>query len=99
MKQAVEKSFRKRFKETRALYWFVVPSLIFYILFKYYPIYGSQIAFRDYSPYLGFWNSPWVGLAHFQRFFDSPDFWNIIRNTLAINLANLLFGFPFPIIF
>ena len=98
MKQAVEKSFRKRFKETRALYWFVVPSLIFYILFKYYPIYGSQIAFRDYSPYLGFWNSPWVGLAHFERFFDSPDFWNIIRNTLAINLANLLFGFPFPII-
>lgn len=92
------RSFKKRFKETRALYWFIIPGLLFYLLFKYYPIYGSQIAFRDYSPYLGFFESPWVGLKHFERFFNSPDFWNITKNTLVINVANLIFGFPFPII-
>lgn len=92
------KSFCKQFRETKALYLFVIPGLIFYLLFKYYPIYGSQIAFRDYSPFLGFWNSPWVGLKHFERFFNSPDFWKIIKNTLVINLANLIFAFPFPIL-
>lgn len=92
------KSFSKRFRETKSLYWFVLPGLIFYALFKYYPIYGSQIAFRDFSPFLGFWNSPWVGLKHFERFFASPDFWNIIRNTLVINLCSLIIAFPFPIL-
>lgn len=92
------RAFIKRFKQTRALYWFIVPGLLFYVLFKYYPIYGSQIAFRDYSPFLGFWKSEWVGLENFNRFFSSPDFWKIIKNTLVINLANLIFGFPFPIL-
>lgn len=92
------RAFAKRFKQTRALYWFIIPGLLFYALFKYYPIYGSQIAFRDYSPFLGFWNSEWVGLENFRRFFSSPDFWKIIKNTLLINLSNLIFGFPIPII-
>lgn len=97
-KQNRWKDFAKRFRQTRTLYWFVIPGLAFYLVFKYYPIYGSQIAFRDYSPFLGFSNSPWVGLAHFNRFFSSPDFWNIIKNTLVINITNLVFGFPFPIL-
>lgn len=92
------KSFCKRFNETKALYLFVLPGLVFYVLFKYYPIYGSQIAFRDYSPFLGFWGSPWVGFKNFERFFNSPSFWKIIHNTLTINLANLAFAFPFPIL-
>ncbi len=91
-------SFKKQFMETKALYWFVIPGLIFYIMFKYYPIYGSQIAFRDFSPFLGFWESEWVGFENFERFFNSPDFWKIIQNTLMINITNLLIGFPFPII-
>lgn len=90
--------FLKRFHETKALYWFLIPSFLFYLIFKYYPIYGSQIAFRDYSPYLGFLKSEWVGMENFQRFFDSPDFWLIIKNTLWINVTNLILGFPFPII-
>lgn len=105
MEQAVQvsrlqkrKAFIKRFKQTRALYWFIVPGLLFYAIFKYYPIYGSQIAFRDYSPFLGFWKSEWVGMENFNRFFSSPDFWKIIKNTLVINLSNLIFSFPFPII-
>lgn len=89
---------RKRFLATKALYWFLIPGLVFYLIFKYYPIYGSQIAFREYSPYLGFTGSPWVGLDHFTRFFESPDFLLILQNTLWINLANLVLGFPFPIL-
>ena len=92
------RSFGKRFWRTKALYLFVLPGLVFYAIFKYYPIYGSQIAFRDYSPYLGFSGSEWVGLENFQRFFNSPDFLEIIRNTLLINVTNLIIGFPFPIL-
>ena len=88
----------KRLRETRALWLFVIPGIVFYLTFKYYPIYGSQIAFRNYSPWLGFTKSPWVGLKNFERFFRSPDCWRIIRNTLEINLVNLLIGFPVPII-
>lgn len=90
--------FGRSFWRTKALYWFVLPGLVFYAIFKYYPIYGSQIAFRDYSPYLGFSGSEWVGLENFERFFNSPDFLEIISNTLMINIANLIVGFPFPIL-
>lgn len=90
--------FKKEFLNTKSLYFFVIPGLIYYLIFKYWPIYGSQIAFRDYSPYLGFIKSPWVGLANFRRFFESPDFWLILKNTLWINMVNLILGFPFPII-
>ena len=92
------RQFGKQFWRTKALYWFVIPGLVFYAIFKYYPIYGSQIAFRDYSPYLGFSQSEWVGMENFQRFFNSPDFWQIIQNTLMINITNLIVGFPFPIL-
>ncbi len=92
------KDFKKRFMSTKALYFFVIPGLIYYAVFKYWPIFGSQIAFRDYSPYLGFVKSPWVGIENFRRFFSSPDFWLILKNTLWINLVNLVVGFPFPII-
>ena len=92
------KSFRKKFYATKSLYLFVIPGLLYYVIFKYWPIYGSQIAFRDYSPYLGFLKSPWVGLENFTRFFRSPDFWVTIKNTLWINLVNLVIGFPFPIL-
>ena len=76
----------------------MLPLIVFFILFKYVPMYGIQIAFRDFSPTLGFWDSPWAGLRHFQRFFSSPDFKIVIKNTLTISLLNLAFGFPLPII-
>lgn len=91
-------NWKKKFWATKSLYLFVVPGLIFYIIFKYWPIYGSQIAFRDYSPWLGVVDSPWVGLDNFKRFFNSPDFLLILKNTLWLNIVNLIIGFPFPII-
>ncbi len=80
------------------LYLLLVLPLAYIIIFKYIPIYGAQIAFRNYSPIAGFWKSPWVGFDHFNRFFSSPVFTRILTNTLLLSLYNLIAGFPFPII-
>ncbi|MFC4776568.1 ABC transporter permease [Paenibacillus sp. GCM10023252] len=85
-------------KRDRLLYALALPMIVFFILFKYYPMWGVLIAFQDFSPYLGFSKSPWVGLDHFQRFFSHSDFPMLFRNTLMISLLNLLFFFPLPII-
>lgn len=86
-------------KRHKGLYLMILPIVIYYLVFCYYPMYGAQIAFRDYSPKKGIVGSPWVGLKHFQDFFKSVFFRRLIRNTLSINLKNLIFGFPAPIIF
>jgi putative aldouronate transport system permease protein len=70
-----------------------------YIIFCYVPMYGLQIAFRDYMPSRGFLGSVFVGFKHFRRFFNSFYFIRIMRNTLGINFYSLLVGFPIPIIF
>jgi len=88
----------KRIIKTRELYFFLIPAVLFYTLFKYWPIYGLQIAFRDFSPVFGFWKSPWVGLENFRRFFTAANWSGIIRNTLMINFFGLVVGFPVPII-
>lgn len=76
-----------------------IPCIVFFILFRYGPIYGLIIAFKDYSVYQGILGSDWVGLEHFRRFFDSPDFWLLFKNTLLLGLFTLLWTFPFPIVF
>ncbi|WP_213586181.1 sugar ABC transporter permease [Paenibacillus sp. J2TS4] len=81
------------------LYLFLLPTLVYFFVFKYIPMYGLQIAFKDFIATRGIWGSPWVGLEHFQRFFASYQFWNLIKNTLLISLYQLLFSFPIPIIF
>jgi putative aldouronate transport system permease protein len=89
---------RRYFKENWPLYIFILPALISAIIFKYIPMYGAQIAFRDYSVRYGIWASQWVGLKYFIRFVNSPSFWLLIRNTLLLNGYNLIFSFPAPII-
>jgi putative aldouronate transport system permease protein len=91
-------SIWKRIKRDRALYVLGLPGIVFFILFKYVPMWGVVIAFQDYSPYQGILNSTWVGLKHFERLFSNPDFFLLLRNTLAINALNLVFFFPLPII-
>jgi len=81
------------------LYLFLLPCITFYIIFRYVPIYGAQIAFKDYRVLRGIWGSSWIGLDNFRRFFNSPEFFRVIRNTLAISLYQLSIGFPSPIIF
>lgn len=80
------------------LYLLVLPAVIYFVLFKYVPMYGIQIAFKNYMPGLGYLKSPWVGFAHFERFFNLPEFWNLIFNTLGISVYQLIAGFPLPIL-
>lgn len=68
------------------------------IIYKYIPMYGIQIAFRDYKASKGFMGSEWVGLEWFLRFFSAPTFWRMMKNTILLSLYSLLWGFPIPII-
>ncbi|MGG1515710.1 ABC transporter permease subunit [Paenibacillus oryzisoli] len=76
----------------------LLPVVIYYVVFYYVPMYGLQIAFKDYSPGAGFLHSDWVGLKHFRDFFGSHFFIRILRNTLLISLYELLFTFPASIV-
>ncbi len=80
------------------LYLMILPVMAYYILFCYKPMYGALIAFQDYRPALGMWGSPWVGFQHFKSLFESPDFLNILKNTLVISISSLIFVFPAAII-
>jgi putative aldouronate transport system permease protein len=90
---------RRDWRRNAGLYVLVLPVLAFYVLFHYYPLYGAQIAFKQFIPTLGIWRSEWIGLAHFRDFFGSYYFLRILQNTLIISLTSLLFGFPAPILF
>lgn len=79
------------------LYVMLVPTLAYLFLFNYMPIYGVQIAFRDFRGSRGIWGSQWVGLKHFIRFINYPNFWPILRNTLVISLYSLA-TFPCSVI-
>lgn len=89
---------KKKLYKSRQLYVFVIPALVVVAVFSYGPMYGVIIAFKDYIPSLGIFGSPWVGFKHFQRFFDSYYFWDLIKNTLGISIYSLVVGFPLPII-
>ncbi|GIP15610.1 sugar ABC transporter permease [Paenibacillus montaniterrae] len=82
----------------RYIYLMLLPVIVYYAIFHYGPMYGLLIAFKNYGLADGVWGSPWVGFAHFQSFFENHFFWRLIRNTLLINLYELLFAFPAPII-
>nr|WP_242069178.1 ABC transporter permease subunit [Cytobacillus firmus] len=79
------------------LYLFLLPALIYFIVFHYVPMYGVLIAFKDFVATKGIMGSPWVGFKHFERFFDSYQFWTLIKNTLGLSITQLIVGFPLPI--
>ena len=89
---------KKRFRLDWQLYIFLLPAIIYFILFHYIPIYGVQIAFKDFIEVKGITGSPWVGFEHFERFFSSYQFWNLLKNTILLSLYSLLWSFPCPII-
>lgn len=89
---------KKRIWRNKELYLIILPTLIYYILFHYKPMYGLIIAFQDYSPRRGIMGSDWVGLQNFKDFFGGIYFWRLLRNTLEISLTTLVVGFPAPII-
>jgi len=85
-------------KRNKFIYLMVLPVVLYYIIFQYGPMYGLQIAFKDYSPQLGFSGSEWVGLKHFSEFFSSFFFWRLLRNTVLLSLYSFIFAFPAGII-
>ncbi len=91
-------SLRRELWNNRYLYLFVVPGVIWFLIFCYQPMYGVLIAFKDYDILEGVFASEWVGLANFKEFFNSPNFQVILTNSIAISLLKMLFGFPAPII-
>lgn len=90
--------FIKSFKKHWELYLLVLPPVLYLLIFKYIPMVGVQIAFKDFSVVKGIWGSPWVGLKHFEAFFNSPNFWLLIKNTIGISFYSLIAGFPIPIL-
>ena len=87
-----------RMKQHWQLYLLLLPAILYLLVFNYAPLYGLIIAFKDYKPYLGYWDSPFTGLSNFIRFFNSNKFGEILPNTLILSFYSLLAGFPFPII-
>ena len=82
----------------RWMYALLLPGLLYFLIFKYWPMWGVLIAFQNYQPFLGFWRSEWVGFEHFENFFTNPDFFRLLRNTFMLALYDLVFFFPAPII-
>ena len=93
-----KKSIWRRMVKDYQLYLLVLPAIIWYIVFAYAPMYGLQIAFKDYSGAIGILESPWVGLKHFKSFFRSYYAWSLIKNTIVLSLYSMLAGVPIPII-
>lgn len=93
------KSFINDVKRNAGLYIILIPVLAYFFIFAYLPMGGIIMAFEQYTPRGGFLHSQWVGLKHFQDFFGSVYFGRLLKNTLAISVLNLIFGFPAPIIF
>ena len=100
---ARRKSFFRRLLDDMRVNWIlyvlILPVFVYYTIFAYAPMYGIQLAFKDYRIKLGIMGSPWVGLEHFERFFSAYNFRQLLFNTLGISVYSLIAGFPIPIIF
>ncbi|CAA9566368.1 MAG: ABC transporter, permease protein 1 (cluster 1, maltose/g3p/polyamine/iron) [uncultured Thermomicrobiales bacterium] len=88
---------RKRLWRDRWMYLFILPGLAYFLLFIYLPILGNFIAWKDYAPFVGLWESPWVGWANFELLFTDPDFQRALINTVQIEILQLVFAFPAPL--
>ncbi|OXM84574.1 protein lplB, partial [Paenibacillus rigui] len=87
-----------RMKVYWPLYVMAIPGIVFLIVFKYIPLAGAVIAFKDYSVFKGFIDSPWVGLKHFKTLIHHPDFFRVFGNTLMLGFLKLVLVFPVPVL-
>ncbi|WP_305852498.1 ABC transporter permease [Gracilibacillus caseinilyticus] len=88
----------RRIKRNKMIYLMILPGIIYFLIYKYLPMYGLIISFQDYKPYKGIMGSEWVGFEHFQRLFESTEFWMIFKNTLVLFGLQIFIFFPIPII-
>lgn len=99
MKELGRTVFFRHLKRDRYLFLLFIPGLLYYIIFKYVPMFGILISFQNYDIIGGFLESDWVGFAQYKKFLFDRNFWNLVKNTLVINIYVLLFSFPAPIVF
>ena len=92
------KRLGKRIIRDRQLLIIFLPCIAFYAMFRYGPLYGLLIAFKDYSVFKGVADSPWVGFENFEKFFNAREFWQLFENTFLLGFLTLIFSFPVPII-
>lgn len=92
------KPILKRMLSSYQLYLLLLPTMVYFVMFHYIPIYGAQIAFKNFIAIKGIAGSDWVGFDHFTRFFQSYQFWTVLKNTLGISVYELLVAFPAPIL-
>ncbi len=90
--------FVKDLKQNYQLYILVLPAVLYFLIFRYIPMYGAQIAFKEFIPHQGILGSKWVGFEQFERFFNSYQFKTLFSNTLILSLYNIAAGFPIPIV-
>ena len=91
-------AFIRGFRKYKYLYAMLIFPFAVYIVFRYAPLTGLQVAFKDYNIFKGMWQSPWAGFKYFQEVFSNTKFWLALKNTVLLNLWDLIFGFPMPII-
>ena len=92
------RSFMRRVRKHKLHLLMILPVFLWYLLFRYGPLYGVTLAFKEFRLLQGIFGSPWVGFDNFSRLFNSYNFWNVFRNTITIAVMKFLFGFPAPII-
>lgn len=102
-KKKTKKSFSYRLKKDLSEHWqlylMALPVIIYFLVFNYAPMAGIIMAFQKFSMRKGIFGSPFIGFANFERFFTSPNFWRLLKNTLLISFYGLIFSFPLPIVF
>ena len=86
------------FRKYKAIYLISIPGILYFLVFKYVPLFGSAMAFQEYNLFKGIWESPWVGLDQFYRMFQYEEFLRIFWNTLLIGMYSIVFAFPVPIL-
>lgn len=99
IRRAKRRQICNRLIRGRWLYLMALLPVIYFIIFKFGPIYGLQIAFRNFRVRRGIWGSEWVGLEYFREYLTDPSFWILVRNTIVLGLGQIAFVFPCPIVF
>ena len=96
-----EENVKLKFNANRDIpvYLLILPAALLLFVFHYLPIYGIVISFQDFSPFKGVLNSNWVGLKNFEHFLSDSNFWRVFKNTIIINLMQIIIGFPIPVLF
>ncbi|GGF92059.1 sugar ABC transporter permease [Paenibacillus albidus] len=88
----------RTWNKNKALWLLFLPCLLYYLIFRYAPMFGLVITFKDYNLFKGIWASDWVGLKYYRMFIENPDFWPLMKNTFLLGVYKLVFGFPAPIL-